>query len=106
MYLSPSQLAQDGMVNQSDARLLHELGERVRTLLDSYFRSPPGLFFSFTHLVCRTAITGIAPPLGPHRYYYVYDDFNYDDDYHYIIILFSPLSIYLEEVVVVVVFVR
>ncbi|XP_071765463.1 prolyl 3-hydroxylase 3 [Centroberyx gerrardi] len=51
-------LAQDGMVNQSDARLLHELGERVRVLLHSYFRSPTGLFFSFTHLVCRSAITG------------------------------------------------
>ncbi|CAL8247405.1 unnamed protein product [Lota lota] len=56
--LKAAKLAQDGMVNQSDARLLHELGERVRTLLHSYFRSPPGLFFSFTHLVCRTAITG------------------------------------------------
>uniref|UniRef100_G3P603 procollagen-proline 3-dioxygenase n=1 Tax=Gasterosteus aculeatus aculeatus TaxID=481459 RepID=G3P603_GASAC len=52
------QLAQDGMVNQSDARLLHKLGERVRELLHSYFRSPPDLFTSFTHLVCRSAIAG------------------------------------------------
>ncbi|XP_042345258.1 prolyl 3-hydroxylase 3 [Plectropomus leopardus] len=51
-------LAQDGLVNQTDARLLHELGERVRVLLHSYFRSPTGLFISFTHLVCRSAITG------------------------------------------------
>ncbi|KAI1885775.1 hypothetical protein AGOR_G00207270 [Albula goreensis] len=51
-------LAQDGFVNQSDARLLHEIGERVRTLLHSYFRSPSALYFSFTHLVCRSAITG------------------------------------------------
>ncbi|XP_035606544.1 prolyl 3-hydroxylase 3 [Oncorhynchus keta] len=51
-------LAQDGMVNQSDAKLLHEMGERVRTLLHSYFRSPSGLHFSYTHLVCRSAITG------------------------------------------------
>lgn len=56
--LKAAKLAQDGMVNQSDARLLHELGERVRNLLHSYFRSPAALFFSFTHLVCRTAITG------------------------------------------------
>ncbi|KAG7277908.1 hypothetical protein CRUP_004687 [Coryphaenoides rupestris] len=56
--LKAAKLAQDGMVNQSDARLLHELGERARILLHSYFRSPAGLFFSFTHLVCRTAITG------------------------------------------------
>lgn len=48
------------MVNQSDARLLHELGERVRELLHSYFRSPPDLFTSFTHLVCRSAIAGNA----------------------------------------------
>nr|XP_046255129.1 prolyl 3-hydroxylase 3 [Scatophagus argus] len=56
--LRAAKLAQDGLVNQSDARLLHELGERVRVLLHSYFRSPSGLFVSFTHLVCRTAITG------------------------------------------------
>lgn len=54
----PLQLAQDGLVNQSDARLLHELGERARTLLHSYFRSPSGLFVAFTHLVCRSAIAG------------------------------------------------
>uniref|UniRef100_A0A8P4K4P9 procollagen-proline 3-dioxygenase n=1 Tax=Dicentrarchus labrax TaxID=13489 RepID=A0A8P4K4P9_DICLA len=51
-------LAQEGLVNQSDARLLHELGERARVLLHSYFRSPSGLFISFTHLVCRSAIAG------------------------------------------------
>lgn len=45
-------------MNQSDAKLLHELGERVRTVLHSYFRSPSGLFITFTHLVCRTAVTG------------------------------------------------
>uniref|UniRef100_A0A672HH63 procollagen-proline 3-dioxygenase n=1 Tax=Salarias fasciatus TaxID=181472 RepID=A0A672HH63_SALFA len=51
-------LAQEGLVNQSDAQLLHELGERVRVLLHSYFRSPSALFISFTHLVCRTAVEG------------------------------------------------
>ncbi|XP_029359828.1 prolyl 3-hydroxylase 3 [Echeneis naucrates] len=51
-------LAQDGLVNQSDARLLHELGERARVLLHSYFRSPSGLYVSFAHLVCRSAIAG------------------------------------------------
>uniref|UniRef100_I3K5G2 procollagen-proline 3-dioxygenase n=1 Tax=Oreochromis niloticus TaxID=8128 RepID=I3K5G2_ORENI len=50
-------LAQEGLVNQSDAKLLHELGDRVRTVLHSYFRSPSGLFITFTHLVCRTAVT-------------------------------------------------
>ncbi|XP_034030360.1 LOW QUALITY PROTEIN: prolyl 3-hydroxylase 3 [Thalassophryne amazonica] len=56
--LRAAKLAQDGMVNQSDARLLHELGERVTVLLHSYFNSPSGLFVSFTHLVCRSAIAG------------------------------------------------
>ncbi|XP_032415378.1 prolyl 3-hydroxylase 3 isoform X3 [Xiphophorus hellerii] len=51
-------LSQEGLVDQSDTRLLHELGERVRTLLHSYFRSPSGLFISFTHLVCRSAAMG------------------------------------------------
>uniref|UniRef100_A0A8B9GW19 procollagen-proline 3-dioxygenase n=1 Tax=Astyanax mexicanus TaxID=7994 RepID=A0A8B9GW19_ASTMX len=51
-------LAQDGMVNQSDARLLHEIGERARILMHSYFRSHSALYFSYTHLVCRSAIPG------------------------------------------------
>ncbi|KAL6489509.1 hypothetical protein MHYP_G00032500 [Metynnis hypsauchen] len=51
-------LAQDGIVNQSDARLLHEIGERARTLMHSYFRSHSTLYFAYTHLVCRSAIPG------------------------------------------------
>ncbi|KAJ4923198.1 hypothetical protein JOQ06_022725 [Pogonophryne albipinna] len=51
-------LAQDDMVNQTDARLFYELGERVKVLLHSYFRSPSILYTSFTHLVCRSAIAG------------------------------------------------
>lgn len=45
-------------MNQSDAKLLYELGERARVLLHSYFRSPSGLFVTFTHLVCRSAVAG------------------------------------------------
>lgn len=59
MSTSFLQLAQDGLVNQSDAKLLHELGERVRVLLHSYFRSPSDLHVSFTHLVCRNAVPGV-----------------------------------------------
>ncbi|XP_059423616.1 prolyl 3-hydroxylase 1 [Carassius carassius] len=51
-------LAQDGLVNQSDARLLHEIGETVKVLMDSYFRSHSVLYFAYTHLVCRSAIPG------------------------------------------------
>nr|XP_057909043.1 prolyl 3-hydroxylase 3 [Doryrhamphus excisus] len=56
--LRAAKLVQDGLVNHTDAKLLHELGERVRILLHSYFRSPSGLFVAFTHLVCRSAISG------------------------------------------------
>ncbi|MBN3316933.1 GBB protein, partial [Atractosteus spatula] len=51
-------LSQDGLVSAAEARLLYDIGERVRSLLQSYFRSPSPLYFSFTHLVCRTAVTG------------------------------------------------
>lgn len=51
-------LAQDGMLNISDVTLLHEIGERARVLLHSYFRSPSGLFFAFSHLVCRSPVPG------------------------------------------------
>ncbi|TSR75257.1 Prolyl 3-hydroxylase 2 [Bagarius yarrelli] len=51
-------LAQDGLVNQSDAKLLHEIGDRARILIHSYFRSHSALYFSYTHLVCRSAIPG------------------------------------------------
>ncbi|KAK7887042.1 hypothetical protein WMY93_026663 [Mugilogobius chulae] len=56
--LRAAKLGQEGFVNESDAKLLHELGERARTLLHSYFRSPSGLYVSFTHLVCRSAVAG------------------------------------------------
>ncbi|KAM9798374.1 prolyl 3-hydroxylase 3 [Neosynchiropus ocellatus] len=56
--LRAAKLAQDALVNQTDAKLLYELGERVRSLLQSYFRSPAGLFVAFTHLVCRNAVPG------------------------------------------------
>uniref|UniRef100_A0AAV2MCC5 procollagen-proline 3-dioxygenase n=1 Tax=Knipowitschia caucasica TaxID=637954 RepID=A0AAV2MCC5_KNICA len=53
--LRAAKLGQEGFVNTSDVKLLHELGDRVNTLLHSYFRSPTGLYVSFTHLVCRSA---------------------------------------------------
>ncbi|XP_053737174.1 prolyl 3-hydroxylase 3 [Synchiropus splendidus] len=56
--LRAAKLAQDALVNQTDAKLLYELGERARILLHSYFRSPSGLFVAFTHLVCRNAVPG------------------------------------------------
>ncbi|XP_053349742.1 prolyl 3-hydroxylase 3 [Clarias gariepinus] len=56
--LKAFKLAQDGMLNESHAKLLHEVGERARTLIHSYFRSHSALYFSYTHLVCRSAIPG------------------------------------------------
>lgn len=56
--MSVFQLSQDGLVKQSDAKLLHEIGETVKVLMDSYFRSHSPLYFAYTHLVCRSAIPG------------------------------------------------
>ncbi|KPP67300.1 prolyl 3-hydroxylase 3-like [Scleropages formosus] len=68
-------LAQDGLINRTDARLLHEIGERIHTLLHSYFRSPSPLYFSFTHLESRRA--GRTSPIP--ALLYLNDDFEGGD---------------------------
>ncbi|MBN3279036.1 P3H1 hydroxylase, partial [Polyodon spathula] len=49
-------LAQEGKVPLKSARLYHDLSEKVRKVLESYFRLETPLYFSYTHLVCRSAI--------------------------------------------------
>uniref|UniRef100_A0A8C4TGZ8 procollagen-proline 3-dioxygenase n=1 Tax=Erpetoichthys calabaricus TaxID=27687 RepID=A0A8C4TGZ8_ERPCA len=56
--LRAARLSLDGAINQSDIQLYLNATDRVRRLLQSYFNSPTPLYFSFSHLVCRTAITG------------------------------------------------
>lgn len=55
----------------SSARLFYDISERARRIIESYFLLNSTLHFSYTHLVCRTAITGqahtqtpVAPPVS------------------------------------------
>ncbi|XP_041129875.1 prolyl 3-hydroxylase 1-like [Polyodon spathula] len=54
--LKALKLAQEGKVPLKSARLYHDLSEKVRKVLESYFRLETPLYFSYTHLVCRSAI--------------------------------------------------
>uniref|UniRef100_A0A8C0UZL2 procollagen-proline 3-dioxygenase n=1 Tax=Cyanistes caeruleus TaxID=156563 RepID=A0A8C0UZL2_CYACU len=56
--LKAVQLAQSGDVEWRDAKLLLQASEKSRKIIESYFTSGKKLHFSFTHLVCRTAIDG------------------------------------------------
>lgn len=48
----------EGRVPMRSARLFYETSERARRIIESYFMLNSTLHFSYTHLVCRTAITG------------------------------------------------
>lgn len=54
----PLQLGQEGKVPLKSARLFADLSEKVRKILESYFKLETPLYFSYTHLVCRSAIDG------------------------------------------------
>ncbi|XP_032851536.2 prolyl 3-hydroxylase 3 [Tyto alba] len=56
--LKAMQLAQNGDVDWRDARLLLQASEKSRKIIESYFTPGKKLHFSFTHLVCRTAVDG------------------------------------------------
>ncbi|TRY96936.1 hypothetical protein DNTS_014282 [Danionella cerebrum] len=48
----------EGRVPLKSARLFYDVSEKARRIVESYFRLNSTLHFSYTHLVCRTAITG------------------------------------------------
>ena len=52
------QLGQEGKVPLKSARLFSDLSEKVRKVLESYFHVETPLYFSYSHLVCRSAIEG------------------------------------------------
>lgn len=52
------QYGYEGRVPMSSARLFYDISERARRIIESYFLLNSTLHFSYTHLVCRTAITG------------------------------------------------
>ncbi|NXU54262.1 P3H3 hydroxylase, partial [Turnix velox] len=54
--LRAMQLAQSGDVDWRDAKLLLQASEKARKIIESYFTPGKKLHFSFTHLVCRTAV--------------------------------------------------
>ncbi|XP_070758571.1 prolyl 3-hydroxylase 1 [Enoplosus armatus] len=54
--LKAVKLGQEGKVPLKSARLFLDLSEKVRKVLESYFRLETPLYFSYSHLVCRSAI--------------------------------------------------
>lgn len=58
MFLHSPQLGQEGKVQLKSSRLFFDLSEKVRKVLESYFVLDTPLYFSYSHLVCRSAIDG------------------------------------------------
>ncbi|XP_034266872.1 prolyl 3-hydroxylase 3 [Pantherophis guttatus] len=52
------QLAEESSMNWKDIKLLLQASEKSRKIVESYFTPGKNLYFSFTHLVCRTAAEG------------------------------------------------
>uniref|UniRef100_A0A9J8A2I1 procollagen-proline 3-dioxygenase n=1 Tax=Cyprinus carpio carpio TaxID=630221 RepID=A0A9J8A2I1_CYPCA len=48
----------EGRVPLKSARLFYDVSEKARRIIESYFMLNSTLHFSYTHLVCRTAISG------------------------------------------------
>ncbi|XP_008328020.1 prolyl 3-hydroxylase 2 isoform X2 [Cynoglossus semilaevis] len=56
--LKTLQYGYEGRVPMKSARLFYHVSERARRIVESYFLLNSTLHFSYTHLVCRTAIIG------------------------------------------------
>ncbi|XP_039972450.1 prolyl 3-hydroxylase 1 [Xiphias gladius] len=54
--LKAVKLGQEGKVPLKSARLFFDLSERVKKVLESYFHLDTPLYFSYSHLVCRSAV--------------------------------------------------
>uniref|UniRef100_A0A6Q2XKU4 procollagen-proline 3-dioxygenase n=1 Tax=Esox lucius TaxID=8010 RepID=A0A6Q2XKU4_ESOLU len=54
--LKAIKLGQEGTVPLKSARLFFDISEKVRRVIESYFRLETPLYFSYSHLVCRSAI--------------------------------------------------
>ncbi|MEE6501544.1 hypothetical protein FKM82_004237, partial [Ascaphus truei] len=48
----------EGRVPLKSARLFYDVSEKARRIVQSYFMLNSTLYFSYTHLVCRTALQG------------------------------------------------
>ncbi|XP_017352094.1 prolyl 3-hydroxylase 1 [Ictalurus punctatus] len=54
--LKALKLGQEGVLPLKSARLFFDLSEKVRKVVESYFSLQSPLYFSYSHLVCRSAI--------------------------------------------------
>ncbi|XP_072521865.1 prolyl 3-hydroxylase 1 [Salminus brasiliensis] len=54
--LKALELGQEGVLPMKSARLFFDLSEKVRKSVETYFRLESPLYFSYSHLVCRSAI--------------------------------------------------
>uniref|UniRef100_A0A8D0KCR0 procollagen-proline 3-dioxygenase n=1 Tax=Salvator merianae TaxID=96440 RepID=A0A8D0KCR0_SALMN len=48
----------EGRIPLKSARLFYDVSEKARKIVESYFMLNATLYFSYTHLVCRTALSG------------------------------------------------
>uniref|UniRef100_A0A3Q1FFG2 procollagen-proline 3-dioxygenase n=1 Tax=Acanthochromis polyacanthus TaxID=80966 RepID=A0A3Q1FFG2_9TELE len=55
-FLKAVKLGQEGTVPLKSAGLFFDLSEKVRKVVESYFSLDTPLYFSYSHLVCRSAI--------------------------------------------------
>ncbi|KAJ3600248.1 hypothetical protein NHX12_031234 [Muraenolepis orangiensis] len=54
--LKAVKMGQEGSVPLKSARLFFDMSEKVRQVLESYFHLETPLYFSYSHLVCRSAL--------------------------------------------------
>lgn len=57
------QYGYEGRVPLRSARLFYDVSEKARKIIESYFMLNSTLHFSYTHLVCRTAVPGVFPAI-------------------------------------------
>lgn len=55
------QFGYEGRVPLKSARLFYDISEKARKIVESYFMLNSTLYFSYTHMVCRTALSGEVP---------------------------------------------
>ncbi|KAG8581539.1 hypothetical protein GDO81_007716 [Engystomops pustulosus] len=56
--LKALKFAYEGRLPMKSARLFYDVSEKARQIVQSYFMLNSTLYFSYTHLVCRTALQG------------------------------------------------
>uniref|UniRef100_A0A8C8SKC1 procollagen-proline 3-dioxygenase n=1 Tax=Pelusios castaneus TaxID=367368 RepID=A0A8C8SKC1_9SAUR len=49
----------EGRIPLKSARLFYDISEKARRIVESYFLLNTTLYFSYTHMVCRTALPGL-----------------------------------------------